>query len=52
MQYVVLISITMKAIVITWDGGGSQTYWDTHTGYQEIKCILYKDGEVTISLDE
>lgn len=37
-----------EAIVITWDGGGSQTYWDTHPGYQEIECIFhYKDGEVT-----
>jgi len=37
-----------EAIVITWDGGGSHTYWDTHPGYQEIECIFhYKDDEVT-----
>ena len=36
-----------EAIVITWDGGGSNTYWDTHPGYQEIECIFhYKDNEV------
>ena len=37
-----------EAIVITWDGGGSQTYFDTHPGFQEIECIFhYKDNEVT-----
>ena len=37
-----------EAIVITWDGGGSNTYFDTHPGFQEIECIFhYKDNEVT-----
>lgn len=37
-----------EAIVITWDGGGSNCHWETHPGYQEIECIFhFKDGVVT-----
>ena len=37
-----------ESLVITWDGGGWQSLFDTHPGYQEIECIYYaKDGLIT-----
>ena len=36
-----------ECIVITWDGGGFYSHWDTHPNYQEIEGIWhYKDNVV------
>ena len=34
-----------ESLVITWDGGGANTYYDEWPGYQEIECIWHHQGD-------